>query len=112
MEADPVALEGPAGSVSFHHVRIMHGSALNTSDRMRRLLLNGYAAADAWPIMGLGKMSFDDYNAKICHGNPVLQPRQTNVPPYLPLPAAPLQGSIYENQKALKNRFFDTYKKS
>jgi ectoine hydroxylase-related dioxygenase (phytanoyl-CoA dioxygenase family) len=112
MGADPVALEGPAGSVSFHHVRIMHGSALNTSDRMRRLLLNGYAAADAWPIMGLGKMSLDDYNARICHGNQVLQPRQTEVPPYLPLPAAPLQGSIYENQKALKNRFFDTYKKS
>jgi len=112
MGKDLAALEGPAGSVSFHHVRIMHGSALNTSDRQRRLLLNQYAAADAWPIMGLGKMSFEDYNSKIVRGEPVSQPRQTAVPPYLPLPPAPLQGSIYENQKALKNKFFDTYKKN
>jgi hypothetical protein len=29
------------------------------------------------------------------------------VPVRLPLPPADLQGSIYENQKGLKNRFFD-----
>ena len=36
--ADAVQLTGPAGSVSIHHGRIVHGSALNTSDRARRIL--------------------------------------------------------------------------
>ncbi len=109
MEKDLVALEGPAGSVSFHHVRIMHGSALNRSENPRRLLLYGYAAADAWPIMGLGKMTLEQYESFMCAGQSVEQPRQTDVPAYLPLPASPKQGSIYENQKTVKNRFFDTY---
>ena len=109
MDRDLVSLEGPAGSVSFHHVRIMHGSALNRSEIQRRLLLYGYAAADAWPIMGLGKLSLDAYEGLMCAGEHVDQPRQTDVPAYLPLPPAPAQGSIYENQKAVKNRFFETY---
>ena len=109
MDRDLVSLEGPAGSVSFHHVRIMHGSALNRSENQRRLLLYGYAAADAWPIMGLGKLGLDAYEGLICAGEHVVQPRQTDVPAYLPLPPAPAQGSIYENQKAVKQRFFETY---
>ena len=40
-------LTGPAGSMTIHHVRAVHGSALNTSNRQRRLLLTEYAAADA-----------------------------------------------------------------
>ena len=43
---------GKAGSMSFHHVRALHGSALNTSDRPRNLLLYEVAASDAWPLMG------------------------------------------------------------
>ena len=34
------------------------------------------------------------------------KPRLTPVPVKLPLPPAEKQGSIYENQKGLKNRFF------
>ena len=45
-------LTGPAGSMSFHHVRTLHGSAQNTSSRDRHLLLYEYAAADAWPLIG------------------------------------------------------------
>src|SRR3990170_3025828 len=40
-------LTGPAGSMTIHHVRAVHGSALNRSNRMRQLLLHEYAAADA-----------------------------------------------------------------
>ena len=54
-------------------------------------------------------MSLDYYQGLICAGEDVEQPRQTDVPAYLPLPPAPSQGSIYENQKAVKNRFFETY---
>ncbi len=39
--------------MSFHHVRLVHGSAQNASDRPRRLLLYEYSAADAFPLMGI-----------------------------------------------------------
>jgi phytanoyl-CoA hydroxylase len=44
--ARAVPLTGRAGSMSFHHVRALHGSALNTSDRDRNLLLYEIMAAD------------------------------------------------------------------
>jgi len=40
-------------------------------------------------------------------GATTIQPRLEPVPVRLPLPPADLQGSIYENQKGLKRRFFD-----
>ena len=41
---------GPAGTVVLLHCRVVHGSAINHSPRMRPLFLNVYAAADALPI--------------------------------------------------------------
>jgi len=41
---------GPAGTVVVLHCRVVHGSAVNYSSRMRPLLLNVYAAADALPF--------------------------------------------------------------
>ena len=46
-------LTGPAGSMTIHHVRAVHGSAMNTGNRQRRLLLTEYAAADAFPMVQL-----------------------------------------------------------
>jgi ectoine hydroxylase len=45
-----VDLCGPAGTVVFLHCRVVHGSAANYSPRMRPLLLNVYASADALPF--------------------------------------------------------------
>ena len=45
-----VDLCGPAGTVVLLDCRVVHGSAANYSARMRPLLLNVYAAADALPI--------------------------------------------------------------
>jgi ectoine hydroxylase-related dioxygenase (phytanoyl-CoA dioxygenase family) len=45
-----VELCGPAGTVALLDCRVVHGSAVNHSPRMRPLLLNVYAAADALPI--------------------------------------------------------------
>lgn len=45
-----VDLCGPAGTVVVLHCRVVHGSAANYSSRMRPLLLNVYAAADALPM--------------------------------------------------------------
>src|SRR5580692_10920357 len=41
-------LLGKAGSITVHHVRAIHGSAPNVSDRDRRLLLLQFRSADAW----------------------------------------------------------------
>ena len=40
-------LPGPAGSITIHNCRTVHGSKINRTDRPRPLLLNAYAAADA-----------------------------------------------------------------
>ena len=51
--AGAVPLTARAGSMSFHHVRMVHGSAQNVSDKPRRLLLYEYAAGDASPLLGI-----------------------------------------------------------
>jgi ectoine hydroxylase-related dioxygenase (phytanoyl-CoA dioxygenase family) len=99
---------GPAGSISIHHARTIHGSALNTSDRMRRLLLFQYRAADAWPLVGAQQpKSWEAWQALMLIGDddPVV-PRATAVPVRLPLPEAKHAGSIYENQRGLKKSYF------
>jgi hypothetical protein len=42
----------------------------------------------------------------IC-GEPTIEPRAEKVPMRMPLPSALAEGSIYENQTALRNRFFE-----
>jgi hypothetical protein len=99
-----VALTAPAGSMSFHHVRAVHGSAQNTSDRPRQLLLYEFAAADAWPLMGVKDLA--EFDSRLITGQPTVTPRLAPVPVRMPLPPSPKQGSIYENQTTAKRRFF------
>jgi phytanoyl-CoA hydroxylase len=99
-----VPLTAPAGSMSFHHVRLVHGSAQNTSSRPRQLLLYEYAAADAWPLLGV--KDFIDFNQRLVVGEPTILPRLADLPVRMPLPPSPHQGSIYENQTGAKNRYF------
>ena len=100
-----VPLTGRAGSITVHHVRAVHGSAPNTSNRARRLLLFQFRAADAWPLLGFPD-GIEAFDALLVAGEPTLAPRLADVPVRLPLPPAGKQGSIYENQKGLKNRYF------
>ena len=104
--AKAVPLTGKAGSMTIHHARLVHGSALNTSSKPRRLLLHEYTAADAWPLMGVA--NFEEFNGRMVLGKPTIEPRLTPVPVRMPLPPAPFQGSIYENQRAAAKRFFVT----
>src|SRR5258707_6560997 len=97
---------GRAGSMSFHHVRALHGSAMNTSDRPRNLLLYEVAASDAWPLMGV--KDFDEFNGPLLSGDPVIASRMTNVSVRQPLPPAKPQGSIYVTQSAQKKCHFTT----
>ncbi len=101
-----IPLTGPAGSITVHHVRAIHGSAVNTSNKDRRLLLFQFRAADAWPLVA-PPSDIEAFDKLIVAGSPTLEPRLAPVPVRLPLPPADLQGSIYENQKALTNRYFD-----
>ena len=49
-----VALTGRAGSLTVHHVRTLHGSGPNVSDRARKILFYEIAAAHAWPLQESG----------------------------------------------------------
>ena len=108
--ADAVELKGPAGSVSIHHGRIVHGSALNTSDRARRILFYEMMAADAFPIMGsMTKWDgIEDYNTRMLCGEPTLNPRLKDIPVRIPQPQPDVPISIYEIQKGLAKRAFKT----
>jgi phytanoyl-CoA hydroxylase len=99
-----VPCTGKAGSMSFHHVRALHGSATNTSNRPRNLLLYEVAASDAWPLMGV--KDFAEFDSRLLTGGSVVTPRLTDVPVRMPLPPAKRQGSIYETQSASKKSYF------
>jgi len=101
-----VPLTGRAGTCSFHHVRMVHGSAQNTSRLPRQLLLYELAAADAWPLVtGVGNLA--EFDSKLLCGASSIEPRVTAVPVRMPLPPARGQGSIYENQTGSRKRYFD-----
>ncbi|MGB7181567.1 MAG: phytanoyl-CoA dioxygenase family protein [Burkholderiaceae bacterium] len=104
---DAVPLVGRAGSMTFHHVRAVHGSAPNRSGRSRNFLLYQFTAVDAWPLVQ-PVQDLAAYDADIVAGQPTLIARSEAVPIRMPLPPAQSAGSIYENQRTLKNRYFDT----
>jgi phytanoyl-CoA hydroxylase len=103
--ASAIPLTGQAGAITVHHVRAVHGSAPNVSERDRRLLLFQFRAADAWPLLGFpgGIEKFTSLMVAGEHREPRLAP----APVRLPLPPATKQGSLYENQKGMRNRFFE-----
>ena len=103
-----VPIHGSAGDMTVHHARLVHGSDINRSGRPRRVLFYEYTAADAWPLAGVENMNdLDGFNSRIVSGKPTLRPRLSDVPVKMPLPRAIHQGSIYENQRTLQNRYFD-----
>lgn len=106
---DAVALTGPAGSVSLHHGRIVHGSALNTSDRDRRLLFYEMMAADAFPIMGSMTRwnGIADYDDRMLCGESTLTPRVHSLGARIPAPLPTEDFTIYEIQKKLRARAFE-----
>jgi ectoine hydroxylase-related dioxygenase (phytanoyl-CoA dioxygenase family) len=99
-----VSCVGKAGACSFHHVRLVHGSAENRSKRPRPLMLYECTAADAWPLVNWTNL--DEFNSRMICGEPTLEPRLEKVPVRMPYPPALKQGSIYENQTIIRNRFF------
>jgi len=107
---DAVELNGPAGSISIHHGRIVHGSAENTSNRARRILFYEMMAADAFPINGSLTQwhGIEDYNTRMLCGEPTITPRLKDIPIRIPQPQPDTPVSIYEIQKGLKRSGFPT----
>lgn len=103
-----VTLTGRAGDMTVHHVRILHGSAPNVSDRARQILFYECASADAWPLLGassyihsLGQRLFwQDLQDRMITGAPCLEPRLAQVPVRMPLPPAPDNSSIFKTQES------------
>ena len=102
-----VMCTGKAGSITVHHVRLMHGSSANVSGQPRRFLLHQYRAADAWPLI-TPPASLEDWTALLVSGEETLAPRVVSAPVRLPYPPARNTGSIYENQRELANPYFKT----
>lgn len=91
-------LEGPRGSVTVHNCRAVHGSALNSSPRMRPLLLHTYAAADAIPLTGI--MNDVPLANVMVRGKPAVCARFGDAP--CPMPPAWEKGeysSIFASQR-------------
>lgn len=98
-------LKGPAGTVTFHHVRAIHGSEQNRSQFQRRLLLPQYAAVDAWPLKGVGHLAaFDE---QIITGEPTIEPRIVPTPVRMPYPVREgTSESIFLKQRESKAAYF------
>lgn len=95
--AVPVTVK--AGGVTLHHVRALHGSKPNRSDKPRRLFFIGFCAADAWPL--IPTEPFEEWNARMVRGKPTLTPRMRDLPVRLSLPRVD-GGSIYEQQEKMR----------
>ena len=103
-----VTLTGRAGSMTLHHVRLLHGSAPNSSDRARLICFYELAAADAWPLAGSSTVVaglsqaqiWEAMRSRTLYGEPTTAPRLTPVPVQLPLPPAPDSTSIFKIQKS------------
>jgi ectoine hydroxylase-related dioxygenase (phytanoyl-CoA dioxygenase family) len=73
---------GPAGSITVHHCRTVHGSTVNSSDRPRPLLLMTFVAADAYPLTDLVKPS--PHGEELIRGEPARWSRHDPRPCLMP----------------------------
>ncbi|MFI9411930.1 phytanoyl-CoA dioxygenase family protein [Nocardia gamkensis] len=80
--ARAVPVEVPAGGMSLHHFRTLHGSAPNHSDLDRRIYFLDYAAADAFPVAK--KISPVEFDQRIVRGSATREARM--MPLTFPIP--------------------------
>jgi ectoine hydroxylase len=86
---------GPAGTITVHNCRTVHGSSPNGSDRARPLLLQTYAPADAYAYTDLVKPS--PHGGELIRGEPARWARHDPRPCLLP-PAGPYR-PIFASQQ-------------
>jgi len=103
-----VSLTGRAGSLSIHHVRTLHGSAPNNSNRARKILFYECGAADAWPLNGSSstytgmsqELIWNEMKSRIIAGEQPKTARLADVPVLMPVPPPPDATSIFKVQES------------
>ncbi|MFY0613798.1 MAG: phytanoyl-CoA dioxygenase family protein [Hyphomicrobiaceae bacterium] len=91
-------LKGPAGSVSVHHCRAVHGSMPNMHPtRARPFLLFAYSAANCLPLMPHNQKS--RYDGAIVRGNHPAYPLFEGEPCKLPPMRSKMSRSIFQAQQ-------------
>ena len=105
---DATTITGTAGSVTFHHCRLLHASKTNNSADERRYLLYEAMSADAWPLAGCHALydSLESMQERIISGEQPLLPRLRDIPVRLPHPILPNATSIYMQQRHGDNRIY------
>jgi ectoine hydroxylase-related dioxygenase (phytanoyl-CoA dioxygenase family) len=82
-ESSAVYIEAPAGSITVHNCRTVHGSPASDRDDGRPLLLNAYASADAFPYTPNPQPS--RHAGEVVRGGPARwahhDPRPCQIPP-------------------------------
>jgi ectoine hydroxylase-related dioxygenase (phytanoyl-CoA dioxygenase family) len=104
-----VPVTGPAGSISIHHARLVHGSDFNRSGAQRRFLLFEYAAADAWPLRGT-VTGYEDFRARLVCGEEPEEYRMVAAPVRVPYPTPPTGPSVYLAQQSMRAKSFEREK--
>ena len=101
-------ITGTAGTVTFHHARLLHASIANPSIYPRRLLLYEVMAADAWPLAGCSAFfeSWDSMNERMVIGEQSSKPRLINVPVRMPQPEPSKRTSISQLQREGSDQFY------
>lgn len=93
-----VALEAPAGSVIFIHCLLLHYSAPNHSDKIRRAFLPAYRAADAYPIYFGPHAAHNEPGVRLLRGSASQVARVSAGTWHLPLAERPF-GSLFQLQE-------------
>merc|ERR1712113_1040193 len=75
-------MSGPAGTVTVHNARCVHGGHANTTSRNRLLLLHTFAAATAHPL----DAGTNPLHKKSKHGMPMVRGKPTNMAVFDPRP--------------------------
>jgi ectoine hydroxylase-related dioxygenase (phytanoyl-CoA dioxygenase family) len=87
---------GPAGTITIHNCRTVHGSAPNSSDWWRPLLLQTYAPADAYPYTDLVRRS--PHGEELIRGEPARWARHDPRPCLMP-PSGPYKPIFVSQQR-------------
>ena len=101
-------ITGTAGTVTFHHARLLHASIANPSIHPRRLLLYEVMAADAWPLAGCSAFfeSWDSMNERMVIGEQSSSPRLIDVPVRMPQPEPSKRTSIFQLQRDGSDQYY------
>jgi ectoine hydroxylase len=87
---------GPAGTITLHNCRTVHGSAPNTSNTWRPLLLQTYAPADAYAYTDLVRRT--PHGEELIRGEPARWARHDPRPCLMP-PSGPYKPIFVSQQR-------------